>query len=58
LIKESDTSYYDWIEHRRSDTTAQDRERAELRRRALQDETGLSTESYRFVDVANALTRF
>jgi hypothetical protein len=58
LIKESDTSYYDWIEHRRSDTTAQDRERAELRRKALQDETGLSTESYRFVDVANALTRF
>lgn len=57
-LKESDTSYYEWIECRRSDTTPQERERAELRRKALQDETGLSTESYRFTSVADALRRF
>lgn len=57
-IKETDTSYYDWIEDRKSDTTAQDLERAEQRRKALLDDGGLSTESYRFVDVADALKRF
>jgi hypothetical protein len=57
LAKESDTSYTDWIESRRSDTTVQDRERAKLRRNALQDGSGLSTESYRFDEVANALRR-
>jgi hypothetical protein len=57
-IKESDSSYYDWIECRRFDTTPQDRERAVLRRKALQDETGLTTESYRFANVSDALRRF
>jgi hypothetical protein len=57
-VKESDTSYYDWIECRRSDTTPKERERAELRRKALQDEKGLSTESYRFASVSDALRRF
>jgi hypothetical protein len=57
-IKESDTSYYDWIEWRQLDTTPQDRERAKLRRKGLQDETGLSTETYRFASVSNVLKRF
>jgi hypothetical protein len=56
-IKESDTSYYDWIEQRRSDTSTQDHERAEQRRKALQDDTGLSTETYRFTEIADALKR-
>jgi hypothetical protein len=56
-IKESDTSYFDWIECRRSDTTAQECGRAELLRKTLRDEKGLATESYRFVDVADALKR-
>lgn len=58
FIKESDPSYRDWIERRRTDTTPAERERAELRRKVLQDETGLATESYRFDSVANALKRF
>ena len=37
LLKESDTSYHDWIELRRGDTTPADRERAIARRRALLD---------------------
>jgi hypothetical protein len=37
-IKETDTSYYEWIESRRFDTTAQERDCAQLRRKALQDE--------------------
>jgi len=57
-IKESDSSYADWIECRRSDTTLEERDRAELHRKALQDKTGLSTESYRFAGVADALKRF
>jgi hypothetical protein len=57
-IKETDTSYYDWIECRRFDTTPQECERAERRRKALQDEKGLATESYRFAGVADALKRF
>jgi hypothetical protein len=57
-IKETDTSYYDWIDHRRSDITPEDIERAARRRSALLDEAGLSTESYRFLDVADALQRF
>ncbi len=57
-IKESDTSYYDWIESRKSDITSYDRDRAERRRKTLQDERGLSTESYRFINVADALQRF
>ncbi|MGH6644529.1 MAG: hypothetical protein ACRED3_17720, partial [Bradyrhizobium sp.] len=56
-IKESDTSYYDWIEQRRSDTGTQDHKRAEQRRKALQDDTGLSTETYRFTEIADALKR-
>lgn len=58
LVKEVDTSYYDWIEHRKSDTTIHDRERAELHRKALQDDQGLSTESYRFIALEDALKRF
>ncbi|MDQ0391782.1 hypothetical protein [Labrys monachus] len=57
LLKESDTSYHDWIELRRGDTTPADRERAIARRRALLDEAGLATESYRFIGVAEALKR-
>jgi len=56
-IKETDTSYYDWIEQRRADCTAEDLERAERRRSALRDQAGLATESYRFVGVAEALKR-
>lgn len=58
LLKERDSSYRDWINRRRSDTTSEDRERAEKRRKALQDETGLSSESYRFESVQVALRRF
>ena len=54
-FKERDTSFHDWIERRRWDTTPRDRERAEQRRIALQDETGLPSESYRFANVAEAL---
>jgi hypothetical protein len=57
-IKESDTSYHDWIECRRADTTPADRERATSRRSALQDEKGISTETYRFTGVSDALRRF
>jgi hypothetical protein len=58
ILKESDTSYYDWIERRKADTTPEDRERAESRREALRDGSGFVTETYRFVDVADALKRF
>lgn len=56
-IKETDTSYHDWIEARRADIGADDIERAQRRREALRDERGLATESYRFLDVAEALQR-
>lgn len=57
-IKETDTSYHEWIEARKSDTTPEDLERAAHRRSALLDERGLSTESYRVVEVADALKSF
>jgi hypothetical protein len=56
-IKESDTSYSDWIEARRADTTLEDHQRAVQQRRALQGEEGLSKETYGFVDVSEALRR-
>jgi hypothetical protein len=57
-VKETDTSYRDWIECRRGDTTTEDRECATRRRSALQDESGLSTETYRFTGVSDAVSRF
>jgi len=56
-VKETDTSYHDWLALRRADTTPEDRERAALRRRARLDEAGLTTESYRVIAVADALRR-
>ncbi len=56
-IKETDTSYHEWIEERRADVSSDDIERAQSNREALRDDRGLSTESYRFVDVAEALQR-
>jgi hypothetical protein len=56
-IKETDTSYYDWIEQRRADSTDEELERAKQRRNALRDQAGLATESYRFVGVEEALKR-
>lgn len=56
-IKESDTSYHDWIALRRADTDAEDRARAGQRREARLDAAGLTTESYRLIEVADALRR-
>ena len=57
-VKESDTSYYEWIECRKDDTNREDQERAERRRAMLKDEAGLVTETYRYLDAADALMRF
>ena len=56
--RKRDTSYFDWIERRKSDTTERDRELAALRRSARLDAKGLTTESRRFVATSEELKRF
>ena len=55
-VKETEDSYLQWLEERSGDVTEADRLRARLRREELMS-SGLATESYRRVSVAEALKR-
>ncbi|WP_333815789.1 hypothetical protein [Tabrizicola sp.] len=56
-IKEADDDYARWLEACDTEITAQDRERALGRRSGLRSAEGLCSETYRRVEVAEALKR-
>lgn len=56
-IKEADDDYSRWLESCDAEIRPEDRQRARDRREALRSPEGLVTESYRRVDVAEALKR-
>jgi hypothetical protein len=56
-VKEVDPTYRNWLLEREGDVTEQDRVDAAHRREALKNASGLATETYRFLRVADALKR-
>lgn len=56
-VKETEDDYLQWLIARDADVSAADRELARARRQALRSPSGLATETYRRVSVAEALKR-
>ena len=56
-VKETEDDYLQWLIERDRDVSQADRDRARARREKLKSASGLATEAYRRVDVAEALKR-